>query len=48
VPSGFREDATPVSISFVGKLWGEAELCRVASAWQEATGWHLKHPAAFV
>jgi Asp-tRNA(Asn)/Glu-tRNA(Gln) amidotransferase A subunit family amidase len=47
VPSGFRDDGTPVSISFIGKLWGEAELCRVASAWQEATGWHKRRPAAF-
>jgi len=47
VPSGFRDDGTPVSISFIGNLWGEAELCRVASAWQESTGWHQKHPSAF-
>ena len=47
VPSGFREDGTPVSISFIGKLWGEAELCRVAAAWQEATGWHKRTPPAF-
>jgi Asp-tRNA(Asn)/Glu-tRNA(Gln) amidotransferase A subunit family amidase len=48
VPSGFKEDGTPVSISFIGNLWGEAELCRVASAWQEATQFHLRHPAAYL
>ena len=48
VPSGFNADGTPVSISFIGRLWGEAELCRVASAWQEATGWHRRHPSAFL
>jgi len=47
VPSGFSADGTPVSISFIGKLWGEAALCRVASAWQESTGWHTRHPAGF-
>ena len=48
VPSGFRDDGTPVSVSFIGKLWGEAELCRVAAAWQESTGWHKRAPAAFI
>jgi predicted alpha/beta-fold hydrolase len=47
MPSGFRDDGTPVSISFIGNLWGEAELCRVAAAWQDATKWHQRHPAAF-
>ncbi len=47
VPSGFNADGTPVSISFIGKLWGEAELCCVAAAWQEATGWHRRHPDGF-
>lgn len=48
VPSGFRDDGTPVSVSFIGKLWGEAELCRVAAAWQESTEWHRRTPQAFV
>lgn len=43
-PSGFSAENTPVSISFVGRLFGERELCRVAQAWQEATGWHRRHP----
>jgi Asp-tRNA(Asn)/Glu-tRNA(Gln) amidotransferase A subunit family amidase len=47
VPSGFTPDNTPVSISFIGRLFGEAELCRVAMAWQEATGWHRKRPAGY-
>jgi len=45
VPSGFTERNTPVSVSFIGRLFGEADLCRVAMAWQEATGWHRRHPA---
>lgn len=30
LPNGFTEEGTPVSISFVGRLWGEAELLRIA------------------
>ncbi len=47
IPSGFTEQGTPVSVSFIGRLFGEAELCRVAMAWQEATGWHRRRPAGF-
>jgi Asp-tRNA(Asn)/Glu-tRNA(Gln) amidotransferase A subunit family amidase len=47
VPNGFRENGTPVSLSFIGKLYGEAELLAAAKAYQDATGFHLQHPAAF-
>lgn len=47
VPNGFTEAGTPVSISFVGKLWGEAEAMAVARAYQDATGFHLKRPPLF-
>ena len=47
VPSGFTDQGSPVSVSFIGKLFGEAELCRVAMAWQEGTGWHKRRPAGF-
>jgi Asp-tRNA(Asn)/Glu-tRNA(Gln) amidotransferase A subunit family amidase len=47
VPAGFRDDGTPVSISFIGRLYGEAELLAVARAYQEATGFHRKHPPEF-
>jgi len=48
VPSGFEEDGTPVSISFIGRLFGEAELLAVGKAYQDATGFHLQHPAQFM
>ena len=35
---------TPTSLTFLGKLYGEAELLAFARAYQEATGFHLKHP----
>ena len=34
----------PEAITFTGRLYGETELLAVASAYQQATGHHLKHP----
>lgn len=48
VPNGFTEAGTPVSISFIGKLWGEAETMAVARAYQEATRFYEQTPGAFV
>jgi Asp-tRNA(Asn)/Glu-tRNA(Gln) amidotransferase A subunit family amidase len=45
LPNGFKKDGTPGSLSFVGKLFGEGEVMAVAKAYQDATGFHLKHPA---
>jgi Asp-tRNA(Asn)/Glu-tRNA(Gln) amidotransferase A subunit family amidase len=44
VPNGFRDDGTPVSLTFLGGLFQEGKLCAVAKAYQEATGWHRKYP----
>jgi Asp-tRNA(Asn)/Glu-tRNA(Gln) amidotransferase A subunit family amidase len=44
LPNGFREDGTPTSISFIGRLFGEAETLAVARAYQEATEFHLRRP----
>jgi Asp-tRNA(Asn)/Glu-tRNA(Gln) amidotransferase A subunit family amidase len=35
---------TPVSLTFLGGLYGEAKMLAVAKAYQDATGFHLKHP----
>jgi Asp-tRNA(Asn)/Glu-tRNA(Gln) amidotransferase A subunit family amidase len=35
---------TPVSLTFVGNLYGESDLLAVAKAYQDATEFHLKHP----
>jgi Asp-tRNA(Asn)/Glu-tRNA(Gln) amidotransferase A subunit family amidase len=48
LPNGFREDGTPVSITFLGSLYGEARMLRVAKAYQDATDFHLKHPVVKV
>jgi len=44
VPAGFLSSGRPISVSFVGQLFGEAELLAVAKWYQEATGYHLAHP----
>ena len=44
LPNGFRKEGRPVSITFMGKLFGEGKLLQVAKIYQEATDFHLKHP----
>jgi Asp-tRNA(Asn)/Glu-tRNA(Gln) amidotransferase A subunit family amidase len=54
LPSGFRDTSptdktqVPVSLTFLGGLYQEAKLLAVAKAWQDATDFHLKHPAVRV
>ena len=46
-PSDFQNAGGPgttTSLTFLGKLYGEAELLAFARAYQEATGFHLQHP----
>jgi Asp-tRNA(Asn)/Glu-tRNA(Gln) amidotransferase A subunit family amidase len=45
LPNGFRDDGTPVSLTFLGGLFEEAKLLAVARAYQQATTFHLAHPA---
>jgi len=47
LPNGFTEEGTPVSITFMGSLFGEGRLLEVAGAYQRATAFHREHPAAF-
>jgi Asp-tRNA(Asn)/Glu-tRNA(Gln) amidotransferase A subunit family amidase len=44
VPSGFDDKGNPTSITFIGDLYKEGKALRVAKAYQDATGFHLKHP----
>lgn len=39
---------TPVSLTFLGQLYGEAKLLALGKAYQDATGFHLKHPQLVV
>lgn len=52
IPNGISpavrfDPVLPGSISFMGKLFGEADMLRVAKAWQDATGYHLERPPLF-
>ena len=44
VPNGFRANGTPTSITFCGNLFRDSEAMLLARAYQEATGFHLRHP----
>jgi Asp-tRNA(Asn)/Glu-tRNA(Gln) amidotransferase A subunit family amidase len=47
LPNGFSSDGMPLAITFVGKHFGEAVLLAFAKAYQERTGFQLKHPPGF-
>ncbi len=47
VPNGFDDKGRPTSISFLGKLFGEASVIAVGRAYQEASEWDEKHPGFF-
>ncbi len=41
---GYGGPGTPVSLTFLGQLYGEAKMLALARAYQEAPGFHLRHP----
>ena len=47
VPNGFTEEGAPVSISFIGQLWGDADCLRVAKAFQDVTDFNRRVPPHF-
>ncbi|MEI6455724.1 MAG: amidase [bacterium] len=44
LPNGFIDPKSPTSIVFIGQLFGEARLLAIVKRYQDATGFHLKHP----
>ncbi len=48
MPNGFNNDGLPTSITFTGRLFGEATVLAVAKAVQDATDFHKKHPSWLV
>jgi len=44
LPHGFNEKGQPTSLTFVGRVFGEAETLALAKAYQDATDWHLQSP----
>lgn len=48
LPNGFdSRTGMPTSITFLGKLWGEAAILRAADAYQQATPWNTMRPPLF-
>jgi Asp-tRNA(Asn)/Glu-tRNA(Gln) amidotransferase A subunit family amidase len=47
LPNGFDDEGAPVSISFIGRLYGEGGVLAVARAYQEATDYHTRRPPTF-
>jgi Asp-tRNA(Asn)/Glu-tRNA(Gln) amidotransferase A subunit family amidase len=45
VPNGFSRDGKPTSITFLGRLYNEAQILALAKAYQDRAGWHTRHPA---
>jgi Asp-tRNA(Asn)/Glu-tRNA(Gln) amidotransferase A subunit family amidase len=45
LPNGFRDDGTPVSITFLGDLFGVSKILALGHAYQSATDFHRRQPA---
>lgn len=44
VPSGFTADGKPTSITFLGRLFNEAQILALAKAYQDHAGWQKTQP----
>jgi Asp-tRNA(Asn)/Glu-tRNA(Gln) amidotransferase A subunit family amidase len=44
LPNGFSAAGQPSSITFIGQLFGEAQLLAATHAYQQATEFHLQRP----
>jgi aspartyl-tRNA(Asn)/glutamyl-tRNA(Gln) amidotransferase subunit A len=47
IPCGFGNKGRPVGLQIVGNYWDEARMLSTAHAFQQATDWHSRTPAAF-
>jgi Asp-tRNA(Asn)/Glu-tRNA(Gln) amidotransferase A subunit family amidase len=45
MPHGFQESGSPTAITFYARPFAEAEMLALAKAYQDASGFHLKHPS---
>ena len=46
VPNGFAESGQPTNVTFFARPFGEMQLLALAKSYQDAAGFHLKHPTA--
>jgi len=47
IPNGFNDKGSPTSISFLGKLYGEANVVSLAHAYQQVSEWENMVPPGF-
>jgi len=47
IPNGFNDKGSPTSISFLGKLYGEANVVSLVHAYQQVSEWEDKVPPGF-
>lgn len=45
IPCGFDVDGMPLSLQLAGRHFGEADMLRVAHAYESATAWRSLHPS---
>jgi aspartyl-tRNA(Asn)/glutamyl-tRNA(Gln) amidotransferase subunit A len=45
VPCGFTPSSLPVGLQITGRAGDEATVCRLAYAYEQATGWHKREPS---
>ncbi len=45
LPCGFSTSGLPISLQLAGRHLDETTLLRIGHAYQQATDWHLRHPA---
>jgi aspartyl-tRNA(Asn)/glutamyl-tRNA(Gln) amidotransferase subunit A len=46
VPAGFGANGLPVGLQIIGNYFEEARMLQIAHAFQQATDWHIRQPAA--
>jgi aspartyl-tRNA(Asn)/glutamyl-tRNA(Gln) amidotransferase subunit A len=44
VPCGFSSEGLPIGVQFMGRMFDEATLLRIADAYERATEWHTRAP----
>jgi len=44
VPCGFTRDGLPIGMQITGAPWAEAEVLRLAHAYEQQTEWHKQRP----
>ena len=45
VPCGFTDNNLPIGLQIIGRPFGEADLLAIAQHYEQAHGWHQRHPA---